>query len=86
MPYTLLVSYDIADDDRRGEVSDVLAAHGARVQYSVFEVTLPTKRAPALRSWAERRRLRGPRRAERVTIPCGIPLGLLWDFRPHQRA
>ena len=45
MPYTLLVSYDIADDDRRGEISSVLAAHGARVQYSVFEVTLPTKKA-----------------------------------------
>lgn len=45
MPYTLLVSYDIADDDRRLAVSDALAAHGARVQYSVFEVTLPTKKA-----------------------------------------
>lgn len=45
MSYTLLVSYDIADDDRRGEVSDILAAHGARVQHSVFEVTLPTKKA-----------------------------------------
>ncbi|WP_199563771.1 MULTISPECIES: CRISPR-associated endonuclease Cas2 [unclassified Streptomyces] len=45
MPYTLLVSYDIADDDRRGDISDTLAAHGARVQYSVFEVTLPTKKA-----------------------------------------
>ncbi|MET7765230.1 CRISPR-associated endonuclease Cas2 [Streptomyces sp. NPDC005393] len=45
MPYTLLISYDIADDDRRSEISDTLAAHGARVQYSVFEVTLPTKKA-----------------------------------------
>ncbi|MGV9917259.1 CRISPR-associated endonuclease Cas2 [Streptomyces cellulosae] len=45
MPHTLLVTYDIADDDRRSEISDFLAAHGARVQYSVFEVTLPTKKA-----------------------------------------
>jgi CRISPR-associated protein Cas2 len=45
VPYTLLISYDIADDDRRGEVSDTFAAHGARVQYSVFEVALPTKKA-----------------------------------------
>ncbi len=45
MPHTLLVSYDIADDDRRSEISDLLATHGARVQYSVFEVTLPTKKA-----------------------------------------
>ncbi|MEV3952782.1 CRISPR-associated endonuclease Cas2 [Streptomyces albogriseolus] len=44
MPHTLLVTYDIADDDRRSEISDFLAAHGARVQYSVFEVTLPTNR------------------------------------------
>ncbi|MEU6026949.1 CRISPR-associated endonuclease Cas2 [Streptomyces tauricus] len=45
MPYTLLVSYDIADDDRRGEISDLPDAQGSRVQYSVFEVTLPTKKA-----------------------------------------
>ncbi|WP_112466905.1 CRISPR-associated endonuclease Cas2 [Streptomyces triticisoli] len=44
MPYTLLISYDIADNDRRGEISDLLAAHGARIQYSVFDVTLPTKK------------------------------------------
>ncbi|GAA3820782.1 CRISPR-associated endonuclease Cas2 [Streptomyces chiangmaiensis] len=44
MAYTLLVSYDIGDDDRRAEISDLLASHGARVQYSVFEVTLPTKK------------------------------------------
>jgi CRISPR-associated protein Cas2 len=41
MPYTYLITYDIADDDRR---SDILASHGALVQYSVFEVTLPTKK------------------------------------------
>jgi CRISPR-associated protein Cas2 len=44
VPYTYLIAYDIPDDDRRTGVSDLLAAHGARVQYSVFEVTLPTKK------------------------------------------
>jgi CRISPR-associated protein Cas2 len=44
MPHHLLIAYDIADDDRRQEISDLLADHGTRVQYSVFEVTLPTKR------------------------------------------
>lgn len=55
MPYTFLVTYDIADDERRGAVSDLLAGHGARVQYSVFEVTLPTKKDIG----HLRRRLRG---------------------------
>ncbi|MGW0084536.1 CRISPR-associated endonuclease Cas2 [Streptomyces sp. NPDC003393] len=45
MTYILLVTYDIGDDDRRAEISDLLAARGARVQQSVFELTLPTKRA-----------------------------------------
>lgn len=44
MAHTYLISYDIADDGRRSDVSDLLAGHGARVQYSVFEVTLPTKK------------------------------------------
>jgi CRISPR-associated protein Cas2 len=44
MPHTYLITYDIPDDDRRSDISDLLAAHGARVQYSVFEVTLPTKK------------------------------------------
>ncbi|MDX2682119.1 CRISPR-associated endonuclease Cas2 [Streptomyces soliscabiei] len=44
MPYTYLIAYDIADDDRRTAISDLLAGHGARVQYSVFEVTLPAKK------------------------------------------
>jgi CRISPR-associated protein Cas2 len=43
MPHVYLISYDIGDDDRRANVSDLLAGHGARVQYSVFEITLPTK-------------------------------------------
>lgn len=44
VPHHLLVSYDIADDGRRQDVSDLLASHGARVQYSVFEITVRTKR------------------------------------------
>ncbi|MBC9725223.1 CRISPR-associated endonuclease Cas2 [Streptomyces sp. TRM68367] len=39
MPHTYLITYDIPDDDRRSDISDLLAAHGARVQYSVFEVS-----------------------------------------------
>jgi CRISPR-associated protein Cas2 len=35
-----IVSYDIADDDRRGDVADVLLSWGRRIQYSVFECSL----------------------------------------------
>ncbi|WP_329370791.1 CRISPR-associated endonuclease Cas2 [Streptomyces sp. NBC_01483] len=45
MSYALLISYDITDDDRRNRISNAPAAQGARVQYSVFEVTLPMKKA-----------------------------------------
>ena len=55
MPYTFLIAYDIADDERRTAISDLLAGHGARVQYSVFEITLPTKKDIG----HLRRRLRG---------------------------
>lgn len=37
-----LVCYDIADDDRRQAVSELLAGYGPRVQYSVFEVAVPS--------------------------------------------
>lgn len=37
-----LVCYDIADDDRRQAVSELLAGYGPRVQYSVFEVAIAT--------------------------------------------
>jgi len=36
-----VIAYDIADDRRREDVSMALAAHGARVQLSVFECDLP---------------------------------------------
>ncbi|GAA3916458.1 hypothetical protein GCM10023084_79560 [Streptomyces lacrimifluminis] len=50
MPYTLLVSYDIADDDRRGKIFDLLAAQGARVQYSVKPALLDHEGVYASRS------------------------------------
>ena len=47
-PYTFLITYDIAGDERRAAISDLLADHGTRVQYCVFEIALPAKtRAPA---------------------------------------
>jgi CRISPR-associated protein Cas2 len=42
--YTLLVCYDIADDERRGDISALLSTCGARVQLSIFECTVRTKR------------------------------------------
>ncbi|RKN34155.1 CRISPR-associated endonuclease Cas2 [Micromonospora musae] len=36
-----LIAYDIADDDRRADVSMFLSGYGPRVQLSVFEVELP---------------------------------------------
>ncbi|WP_208029762.1 CRISPR-associated endonuclease Cas2 [Rhabdothermincola sediminis] len=36
-----LITYDIADDRRREAVAALLAAWGARVQYSVFECEFP---------------------------------------------
>lgn len=35
--FSLLVCYDVADDRRRGELSDLLEELGPRVQLSVFE-------------------------------------------------
>jgi CRISPR-associated protein Cas2 len=42
-----LVTYDIADDRRREDVATVLSGYGPRVQLSVFECELATKRAAA---------------------------------------
>ncbi len=40
----LLIPYDIADDKRRRVVEKILASHGRRVNYSVFEIeTTPAK-------------------------------------------
>jgi CRISPR-associated protein Cas2 len=35
--------YDIADDGRRARVSELLQAHGPRVQFSVFEIRVPSR-------------------------------------------
>lgn len=35
-----VISYDIADDNRRSDVADALLSYGRRIQYSVFECTL----------------------------------------------
>jgi len=42
--YRLIICYDIADDGRREDVSALLSACGARVQLSVFECTLRSKK------------------------------------------
>jgi CRISPR-associated protein Cas2 len=46
-----VVTYDIADDGRREDVATLLSGYGPRVQLSVFECDLRTRReAAALRS------------------------------------
>ncbi len=40
MEVIYVIAYDIGDDGRRELVSAILAAHGARVQLSVFECDL----------------------------------------------
>ena len=44
-----VIAYDIADDRRRNEVSSVLADHGRRVNYSVFECELDRHEFETLR-------------------------------------
>jgi len=40
----LLIPYDIADDKRRRTIEKILASHGRRVNYSVFEIeTTPAR-------------------------------------------
>lgn len=51
MALSFLIAYDIADDQRRDDVATLLAAHGPRVQLSVFEAALPDK--PAARALRE---------------------------------
>ena len=36
----IIISYDIANDKERSRIAKLLEAHGARVQYSVFECNL----------------------------------------------
>lgn len=42
-----LVSYDIADDRRREDVATLLSGYGPRVQLSVFECDLRSRREAA---------------------------------------
>jgi CRISPR-associated protein Cas2 len=42
-----VVTYDIADDGRREDVATLLSGYGPRVQLSVFECDLPTRREAA---------------------------------------
>ena len=39
-----VITYDIADDSRREDVATVLSGYGPRVQLSVFECDLSTRR------------------------------------------
>ena len=39
-----VITYDIADDGRRENVATLLSGYGPRVQLSVFECELPTRR------------------------------------------
>lgn len=46
-----VITYDIADDRRREDIAAVLSGYGPRVQLSVFECDLRTRReATALRA------------------------------------
>jgi CRISPR-associated protein Cas2 len=43
-----VVTYDIADDNRREDVATLLSGYGPRVQLSVFECELRTRRDGAI--------------------------------------
>lgn len=45
-----VIAYDIADDRRRDAVSTILADHGRRVNYSVFECELDWQAFETLRA------------------------------------
>jgi len=50
-----LVAYDIADDGRREDVATLLSGYGPRVQLSVFECDLASRRdAAAIRAHLRR--------------------------------
>jgi len=40
----VIISYDISDDKTRSKVANLLEDHGKRIQYSVFECRLDSKR------------------------------------------
>ncbi|MFG3384015.1 CRISPR-associated endonuclease Cas2 [Streptomyces sp. NPDC047999] len=89
MPYTYLICYDIPDDDRRSDISNLLAAHGARVQCSVFEITLPTKRdVQRLRDTLRRRMDRDEDQIRLYPLPSPVlsELVILGNRRLEERA
>ncbi len=45
-----VVSYDITDNRKRKKIADILDEYGHRVQYSVFEITVPSNDFSKLRS------------------------------------
>lgn len=46
--YTVLVCYDIVDDDIRSDVAQALSEHGPRVQLSTFEIRVSPEELRAL--------------------------------------
>ena len=49
-----VISYDIPDDRRRGQLAKVLKGFGTRVQYSVFEAHLNKRQYEELKRAVER--------------------------------
>ncbi|MDG7000966.1 MAG: CRISPR-associated endonuclease Cas2, partial [Nitrososphaerota archaeon] len=45
-----VVSYDITDNRKRKKIADILDEYGRRVQYSVYEITVPSREVGSLRS------------------------------------
>lgn len=45
-----LIAYDISDDKRRKKIADLLEGYGKRVQFSVFECVLVSKKFQELKS------------------------------------
>lgn len=46
----LVVSYDITNNRKRKKIADILEEYGHRVQYSVYEITVPSGEVRTLRS------------------------------------
>ena len=68
-----VIAYDVADDRRRHAISTVLADHGRRVNYSVFECDLEVRAFTAL--WLHLGRLMNPQEdrivSYRLCQDCG---------------
>lgn len=59
MKHYIVVAYDITDDERRNKISDILSAHGQRVNKSVFECFLRERDILKLKSRIERHTKKG---------------------------